>query len=302
MSVRNVFVGVRAMTASSGDSVPSSEPASKPARASWFFLVGLLLLALVVGDGLAVLCAARWEAKISALETRVKNDEAQNASLRDALGKQTNDLNKVAGAPRALSEADDDGARLKALEASVQDLQAQAASVDTKRISAAVAVAFAELRLATNTGAPFENERASLRHAAEQDTVVAALTAKLEPLAVSGAPTLETLRELFLSQAGAAQAAAHQAEARTWQDRLLAKMESLISIRPLHNSSGPDLWAAIDADLAAHRLASALDKAAQLPEAAQSLLKTWREQALRRQEVETIMKDIAARLLDTGKV
>ena len=296
------------MTQTSGESSPSSPAPAKGSRAFSVVLIVMLLLALVVGDGLAVWCAQRWDAKITALESRTQNA----APVNEALYAKQEDLTKLAAkiesakASQSSEVSDEDVAKLQAdvktLGAALADVQAQIKQMvqaKAKDNGVALAVAFTQLRAVAQTGAGFAPELQALRRAAGQDSTILAALARLEPFAATGAPSYATLHDDFDAYLNAALAATDQAEAQGWQDQMLAKLEGLISIRARHVNAGTSgLLNGMVLDVADHRLAAALDKEKQLPPAAQDVLRDWTAHVAERQNIEDSLNAIAAHLLD----
>jgi len=211
-----------------------------------------------------------------------------------------------AGATEATSA---DNTKLKedvaALSTTLGDIQnqlrlaAQAADKNhfADQATLAAVVALMQLRVLADRGEGFTPEYTTLALATAQNAPLHDFVAKLEPLAAEGAPSLALLREEFSGLHHAARAAVIHAEAKDWIDRVLAALRSLVSIRSLYPEGGGEIGLeAVQADLAQHRLAAALEKVDALPEAARDLLKTWRARVEARRKLDESLKAIAAML------
>jgi hypothetical protein len=206
---------------------------------------------------------------------------------QEEMARMRSDLTAVSGA-------------LGSLQKQIQEAaQSTGQVLDTSRDRIALAVAFTQLRAVADSGAPFAEELENLRTAAAQDRFVAGVVVDIEPLAVTGAPTLAVLREKFDELAGEARAAHRRMAATTWKDRVLAELAAIVTVRPIHaTGETSDPLAAVDADMAARRLTDALDKVSKLPEPVRAVLKEWTEQAKARQRLDNVLSAIAAHIVD----
>lgn len=161
------------------------------------------------------------------------------------------------------------------------------------------ALAYIQMHTAAFAGRPFENERQVMRTALAEDAQAQALLAKLEALAVNGAPTIEGLQNQFQPLALEAQTAIRKAAAKTWQDRIIVALESLVSIRKLGPVQGsePLAIASVVLDLSKDKLQNVLDKIDAYPPEAREILKNWREQVVARLELERAFADLCSHLI-----
>lgn len=257
------------------------------------------------------------EQKLSQLETRVNELMSRLDKLEQEPAPSGIALSEAApAAPSApAGPSVEEVTRLKnevinlsaALSAVQLQLKQSVQSADQTRSAAqtevAAAVAFAQLRAVTSTGAGFAREVQMIRQAAENDAVVRENLAILDPLAENGAPSIAALREEWTTLKGAAQSALRRAEAQTWKDRVLAELKGLINIRPAHSEAGQeDQLGLIDKDLASYHLGAALEKVKALPESAQKIVKDWRSKAEARQNIDMAMNALAARLTERSRI
>jgi hypothetical protein len=158
----------------------------------------------------------------------------------------------------------------------------------------AMLAAFVQVSLAAESGRDFSAPLQALRRAAVHDSVVTAAVVRMEPFAASGLASSTALHEEFVAKEATLRAALRKADARTWKDRLLAELQRLVSIRPLHGpADGAENLGSIETDLTQHRLKAALDKVTFLPEAAQVVLKDWRAKVEARRTVDEALDSIA---------
>ena len=77
-----------------------------------------------------------------------------------------------------------------------------------------------------------------------------------------------------------------------------AALRSLVSIRSLNPEAGGEVGLeGVQADLAQHHLAAALEKVDALPEAARDVLKPWRDRVEARRKLDESLKAIAAQMV-----
>jgi hypothetical protein len=238
---------------------------------------------------------------VQALEARVAAMESRLARLEQAPPP------AMAPAPEAVGETPADlNAEVAALTSSLGELQSRLrqteATADQGRDAAlsslGAVVAFTGLRLAAATGEGFAHEWEALRRFSGASPALQEAVDALEPVTAGGAPALPVLRETFAALAPAAAAEARKADAKDWKERLQAALQGLVSIRPLHPVAGADdPYGAIEDDLRHYRLIGALGKEGNLPEAARAVLKDWRRQAEARLLLESLLANVADRIV-----
>ncbi len=242
------------------------------------------------------------EGQLNALSERLENVElAKPVEPADEAAPRTTGMSAEAANDIALLKAEIAAlqAQLKQTTQTADQIRnAALSSQNATQTSLGAIVALTQARAVASTGEGFAREWQMLRQFAGNDAVLQETLKSLEPMAAKGAPSLPLLRESFTALSDAAQAAAHKAEAQDWVDRLLTALRGLVSIRPLHPVMGEaDLYGAIESDLAHHRLATALEKESNLPQAARDVLKDWRGQAESRLLLESLFTDVAEHLV-----
>jgi len=232
------------------------------------------------------------EARLGALEKRAESGPSESANEENAAEKTHANAAELA----ALQ------ASLKSILGDMKQLSEQTAeSRISNESSVAAAIAFIQLRAAAEAGRGFASEIQLMQTTTGGDAKLADDLTALGPFAPQGAPTLAALRESFLAVEGEAENAMRKASAVTWQERLKAMLQGLISVRDLKAPSSGNQIAALDDDLAARRLGAALEKEAQLPEAARAALQNWREQAMARLNLDAALDRLAADLVAKAK-
>ncbi|MGE4350783.1 MAG: COG4223 family protein [Bdellovibrionales bacterium] len=165
------------------------------------------------------------------------------------------------------------------------------------------ALAFLQLEQTALAGRPFEKEMQVLRQFAEGDQVLLNLIDALSPFAPQGIVSTSKLYGLWYDRSAQAQTAIRKASAHTWYDRLIVALESLVSIRSLHEAAGPSLaFSAIGVDLEENHLAEAVTTVQTLPAEAQTVLGDWIDRAKARLLVETTIDTISTHLIERGSV
>ena len=310
----------------SGRAIETETPLVRSIKLASVLLLGVVMAALVVwfvgksGD------AALRPVTQSAVQTPVVDaiGLSQFQAVEDKFERLDNRVSELAARLDKLEQAglaatpngadaseatSADNAKLKddvaALSTTVGDIQnqlrlaAQAADKNhfADQATLAAVVALMQLRVLADRGEGFTAEYETLALATAQNAPLHGFVTKLEPLAAEGAPSLALLREEFAGLRHAARAAVIRAEAKDWIDRVLAALRSLVSIRSLYPEGGGEIGLeAIQADLAQHRLAAALEKVDALPEAAREVLKTWQARVEARRKLDESLKAIAAML------
>lgn len=199
----------------------------------------------------------------------------------------------------ALQHAQSDIKALSAAMAALQtEMKATGATVAEARDSAAqlvaAAMAFIQLRDVAGAGRPFSVELAVLRDAAKNDSVLLAVAAKIEPYAVSGAPTLAALRDELMQRQPAVAVAVAKGSAQHWWERLFAELQGLVTVRPLHGGEGDNL-ASVEAALARGNAADAVAAYRELPKDAQTNLADWDKRLESRQALDDGLADMGRR-------
>lgn len=234
---------------------------------------------LDVSDGLASL-----NERVNALAARVGQNTVTPATPR-----QGSDNAAAATDVAALSSA------VTALQTQVQQAGSHAAHTrqETQALLAA-AIAFIQLRETATTGQGFAPELAAMRAASKNDGTFQNLLGALDFYAAKGAPVAAMLREELLAREAAASQAVDRNAAMGWREKILAELQTLISIRPLHGG-GETAFAAMEAALAKNDLAGALTALKTLPPEAQQALGDWQAEAEARQKIDETLRAIADR-------
>ncbi len=163
----------------------------------------------------------------------------------------------------------------------------------------ATSVAFTRLQSAINAGSPFGRELATMRQAAAQMPDALAALADMDALAARGAATTAMLAVEFSLLSGRAASAALSAEAKSWWEKLLAMLRSVITVRAVDaggQAQAQGLAAvAMRIDRGDAEAASSLASA--LPEAARAVLAEWMGRLTDRIAVNAAMNALAERLV-----
>lgn len=185
-------------------------------------------------------------------------------------------------------------AELKALAARVGQLEQTARAMQDALAKTAIppppadkamraAFATTALRAAIERGDAFTTELAAVKALMPGAVGVATI----EPFAASGVPTPAALQQAFATvEAEVAKAAAPQPADAGFMDKLQAKAERLIRIRPVDSPQGDDPAAVVSriaAQLARADVAAAITEANKLPQEAQPPLGAWLASAKARQ-------------------
>jgi hypothetical protein len=191
-------------------------------------------------------------------------------------------------------------ARLAALDEQIKALQRHAAeaeqaqqqkTADTAR-GTAFALGVAELDGAARAGRPFAASLTTLRRLAP-DPATADLLKPLESLAAEGVPTISQLKRDWSDTARRAKAAQVASEYDGWLGRVMAVVESAITIRRIGGGvTGDDaeaLLARAGARLDSDDLAGAVAILADLPAPATRDAKPWLERARTRLAAEAAL-------------
>jgi hypothetical protein len=167
----------------------------------------------------------------------------------------------------------------------------------------AFALGVAELDGAARAGRPFAASLAALRRLAP-DPATGALLTPLDPLAVQGIATGEQLKRDWPDTARRAKAAQVASEYDGWLGRVMAFLESAVTIRRIGGGvTGDDaeaLLARAGARLDADDLAGAVAILADLPEPAAREAKPWLERARARLTAEAALSRLVEQALGAG--
>jgi uroporphyrinogen-III synthase len=154
-------------------------------------------------------------------------------------------LEKLPQAQAGITAAD-----LAALKSELAALKDSLAALDTRIQATAartgVALALGDLRRAVESGRPYAGSLDGLKKAAAGDDQLAQALdpsiAALAPAAANGAPTLADLQASFADASAAilaSTAAPEPAAGASLTDRVLAKLQSLVSIQPVSSNPSP---------------------------------------------------------------
>jgi len=199
-------------------------------------------------------------------------------------------------------------AEMESLSSAVSSLQMQlkrnanetGAFHDTVKARTAMLAAFIRLNSAIEIGADFSSQLRDLSRAAAKDQAIIAAIMRMEPHAKSGVASFSELRDGFASLSVPLMVEIRKAGADTWKERVLAELQRIVSIRPLHGKKGGDATLdEIEKDLAARRLKDALEKVNSLPEPARKILENWRARAEARLAVDSALSAVSAVFLES---
>jgi hypothetical protein len=224
---------------------------------------------------------------IQEMQNSISELKAKIAALADAeLG--TGDSNE-------LSEL---SARVSKIEKALPELATAASkgAADTK--SAAVAIAFANLRAAVSEGRPFATELDTIGTLSPSATDVGALPAYAE----KGIPTVPELARSFGSAKDSALAAtAPPSSGGSLLDRLMASAESLVKVRRVDAMATGDTPSAVlaraEAALDKGDLATAVKEVGTLQRAPRNAFSGWLDQARSRLDADETLKRLESLLL-----
>ncbi len=281
------------------------------ATASLLFLLTLFLLFFGLGAAMEKVSPVhpqkdealearleRAEKKIEALERRFHEPLAEPSApnlpnaAADAMNLEgvSQNLSNIAGVLASLQE------QIRASSETTNKVR------ETTKAGLAITLAFVQMQAEALAGRPFEKERQVLRGLIGDDQTMIDLLLKLEPSALQGAAPIATLREEWAATGEQAQAALRKSAAKTWQDRVIVALESLVSVRSLSPSSGGTFsLAGVDLDLARGDLAAALDKTSSFPDEAGQVVEPWRARAKARLEMERGIAALADHLIGQGE-
>lgn len=162
---------------------------------------------------------------------------------------------------------------------------------ETSTALIASAVSFIGLRETAASGRPFADELAALRETSKNDASLLELATKLEPYALKGAPTFATLRDELLQQRPSVAVAIAKGSAQHWWQRILAELQGLITVRPLHGDE-KDTLTVLESALTHNNATEALEAFKNLPTDAQKDLADWQKGLEARQQADDVLKNI----------
>ena len=224
---------------------------------------------------------------IQEMQNSISELKAKNAALADAeLG---------TGGSNELSEL---SARVSKIEKALPELATAASrgAADTK--SAAVTIAFANLRAAVSEGRPFATELDTIGTLSPSATDLGALPAYAE----KGIPTVPELARSFDAAKDSALAAtAPPSSGGSLLDSLMASAESLVKVRRVDATATGDTPSAVlaraEAALDKGDLATAIKEVGTLQGAPRDAFSGWLDQARARLDADEILKRLESLLL-----
>jgi len=201
-------------------------------------------------------------------------------------------------------------ADLAGLKGEVAKLEAASAGARTAAAAAGLVLGATELRARIAAGEPFNSELDSIAKLGAADPALAAAIADplaaLKPLAAAGAPSLAQLQAEFPDVATAITqaegSAAGMVKGSFW-DRVLGRLESLITIRPVAEggevagNSTLDRLARAEDQLARGNLPGAVSELSALSGSARDAADPWIARAQARFATDAAAKKLAAALL-----
>ncbi|GJL92691.1 COG4223 family protein [Hyphococcus sp.] len=243
----------------------------------------------------AASAAASFEAERSTLIQEFTAEKQQlEASLVSERQRADNEAEESARLRAALDEAiqRDQTAQeeLATLRASLDQLRNETSSTTTRQLKASFALA--ALSRAISQGDPYMEELAAVE---QFEPAAAALEAHAE----KGVASESAIRSRFDAAARAALAAAAQAKAGGGFAGLMARAQSVISVRPAEPTSGDEPGAVLsraDHALEQGEVAFALLQLEDLPLAAQEAMSDWIADARARAEAESALAALSARI------
>ncbi|MGN6515110.1 MAG: COG4223 family protein [Rhizomicrobium sp.] len=244
-------------------------------------------------------------AALARLKTRLAADEARLAALEQTGGTTNVPLTQLSARVTAL-EATAPPADLKQelgsfalksdealLEARIAKLEARDPEPALKR--AAAMMALADLVRVSASGAPFANELSTLR------AVAPGLPApELTALSRSGVPTRPMLAARITREAPGIIAAAREARAKSWLQRLWLHVTGLVSVRRVGIVEGKttaDILARAEVDAGKNDLDGALAGMAQLNPHARAAAMGWIDAAQSRVALDKDLRDLSNRVV-----
>ncbi len=187
------------------------------------------------------------------------------------------------------------GEELSAMRAGLEKIQNNEVKGATDQLRANLALN--ALRQQIEAGEPFADELTAVAAFAPEEAP------KLAASANAGVPTVTELRESFAAAARAGLAAAGQEKAGGGVSGLLARAQSLVSIRPAAPQAGDSPRAVVsraEDALDAGDLTYALSELDTLPESARAAMNDWVVHARARRDAEDVLKNMATQFYGDG--
>lgn len=284
-------------------------PPKASAKQPWqaHVLIGVLALGLLwftlAPSVFRVATTVGVSGEAEVLQARVENLETRLHSLEskmDAAGSAApvpiaaaSDSNAAAGLAHVQGDMAALSSAMAALQAEVKATGATATEArETSTALVASVVAFLQLRDVTSSGRSFVEELATMRDTAKSDAVLLNALSKLEPYAAVGASTLSALHEELLQRQPAVAVAVAKGSAQNWWQRLVAELQGLITVRPVHGGEG-DALAGLETALGKGNADEAMQVFKDLPSDAQKNLADWQKRLEARQNIDDNLRDIA---------
>jgi uroporphyrinogen-III synthase len=280
------------------DRVAALEAAPQPAAADTALKSQVDDLTKQVSDLATASAASNGDAvdrltkQIDALNRKVEAISA-GAADKSAVESLKGELDRIAG------DAADLGSKIDTVEQSVKSLSSsvQAESAAASR-PAALVFAVGRLADAAARSAPFGDEVRAVEALANGDPKATAALETLRPLALDGVPTLAVLRADFDAMARAVAKAAQQPEGGDLVDRIVGRVTTLVTVRPVgpnaKGSSPGAILARAEADLESGDLTAAVSELKALSGAAREAAAPWLTRAQARLDTNQAVERLQA--------
>lgn len=234
---------------------------------------------------------------VTALGDRVASTQQQTETLVGSVATLTDQLGAVGQQTTALAGTVD------GLSARVTATEEQVTKDDSLREqAAALALITGQLEAAINRAQPYEGPLKSLQAIGGDDPVLQAATAKLEPTAATGAPSLATLRASFEDSASQIIHRSRAPEGDGLLDQAAGNLLSLVTVRPVGaDVQGDDPAARVaraEARLADGDLAGAVAEIEALEGPAADAAAPWLAAAKARLDAEAALASLQTRTTD----
>lgn len=193
--------------------------------------------------------------RLSAIEQKIAQMPAAAPDTQQ-VAKQISDLQVAAGGRELLAQSIRDiqssaaaaqgqieqlGSQLRAVGTRLDQVDAALAQRRQEALRAeAVVLAAGQLRAALKTSAPFADEVASLKTVTGNDPQVTSILDPVQPLADTGVPTTDELRENFARLAPEIVRSAVVGDGSSWWRQALYRVESVISVRRVGDTAPAD--------------------------------------------------------------
>ncbi len=233
--------------------------------------------------------------------------QAAAGSLDDRVGKlqaTVADLPKVDLQPLQASNSALD-ARISKLETTLSAAKDGARVTEARAVGSAdeskaapLAVVGQALQRAIADGRPYTSDIAALKTLGGEEEAVA----RLEPLADTGAPSVEALKDQWDGVTADVLSAIKPGQSTNPLDRFAASARALVQVKRVGVSTGSDpvaLASQIDGALDRGDVAGALAVWNKLPEAGQQASQAWADTAKRRLDAEVAARDLVVRAIAT---